>query len=677
MALAGFVQGALMEIGGRRMALKREVADDLWQIEDCRTGRIHEFSLDELRGKYAAGELVFVNNTAKSLPAVQNRPDRVVELRANVPPALWERAKVRRHFVLAVLDLPITENLLIPAIRQAWEKLGQGGNPPHWTNVAKWKKRYLEAGKDIFVLVDAFHARGNHNRRYPIEVLELVEDAVEAIYLKRERNSMEDTLEHALTLVDRENKLLPSSMQLPLPTIRLVKAKIAEIPAYDRYAARYGRMAAIRKFRTVLHSPVTERPLQRAEIDHTQLDIFVLDDETLMPLGRPWVTVCIDCHTRCILGIWISFTPPSYITVARCLRHAFLPKVDLQEQFPEVRHRWEAHGVMEELVMDNGLEFHGGALEAACFSIGITIQYTPRKMPWYKGKIERFMRTLNDGVAHGMPGTTFSNIFEKDDYDPSKHAVLTLGALRTVVMKWVTDYYHQKPHRALDGASPSQMWRSSIHDDAIPLPDDPARLDVLLGKPVSRKLTHKGIEWECLFYNSPELAALRQQFGAELDDVEIRVDEGDIGVIHVKLPDDSGYVRAPALRTDYASGISLWQHKIYRKYAAQHLGGDDPLVWAKAKVEITEIVQRAFADKRRKSNALIGRYLENQPPRQPKVKKDKTSKGMPEIVAAEPVVVATTLAAEPMPSLPTPGLAVRPRFTPIVMNRNSPSPSAN
>lgn len=671
MALACFIQGALMEISGRRMALKREVGKAQWQAEDCRTGRIYEFSLDELRRQYAIGELVFISDSSKQPPLVESSPNRVIEIRANVLPALWERAKIRRHYVLAVLDLPSSEKLMVPAIRQAWEKLGQVDKPPHWTNVAKWKKRYLKAGKDIFVLVDAHYARGNRTRRYPVEVLELIEDAVEAVYLRRERNSMESTLEHALVMVDRENKLRPAGIQLPLPTMRLVKAAIEAIPVFDRYAARYGKMAAIRKFRTVLHSPVTERPLQRAEIDHTKIDIFVLDDETLLPLGRPWVTVCIDCNTRCILGIWISFTPPSHITVARCLRHAFLPKVDLKEQYPEICHDWEAHGAMEELVVDNGLEFHGNALEAACYSIGITIQYTPRKTPWYKGKIERFMRTLNEGVAHGMPGTTFSNIFEKDDYDPSKHAMLTLGTLRKVVMKWVADYYHQKPHRALNGASPAQMWNSSVHADAIPLPDDPARLDVLLGKPEFRKLTHKGIEWERLFYNSPELAAMRREFGAELD-VEIRVDEGDIGVIHVKMPDDMGYVRAPAIRVDYATGISLWQHKIYRKYASQHLGGDDPLTWAQAKVEIAEIIQREFSGKWKKSNAVMGRYLENQRPRRVKGGKN-TAESAHKI--KEPLAIATLSAPAPelISPLQLPKLTARPSFTPIVMDRNRPS----
>jgi len=41
-------------------------------------------------------------------------------------------------------------------------------------------------------------------------------------------------------------------------------------------------------------------------------------------------------------------------------------------------------------------------------------------------------------------------------------------------------------------------------------------------------LTHKGIEFEGLCYNSPELTELRRKEGANLT-VEIRVNEDDIG----------------------------------------------------------------------------------------------------------------------------------------------------
>ena len=82
-------------------------------------------------------------------------------------------------------------------------------------------------------------------------------------------------------------------------------------------------------------------------------------------------------------------------------------------------------------------------------------------------------------MAHGTPGTSFNSIFEKGDYDPAKHAIVTFSTLKRIVRKWLADVYHQRPHRAL-GISPVEVWNSSIKPEDIRVPEDPAVLDVSL-----------------------------------------------------------------------------------------------------------------------------------------------------------------------------------------------------
>ena len=138
-----------------------------------------------------------------------------------------------------------------------------------------------------------------------------------------------------------------------------MKRLVEDIPAFDRHTARYGHDAALRRFRAVEGHRVTREPLERAEIDHTNLDLFVIDDETLLPLGRPWFSACEDDYTRCILGMYVGFIPPSFLTVSLCLKDAFRPKTWLKQAYPNIRSDWPAHGVMRELVLDNGPEFIG------------------------------------------------------------------------------------------------------------------------------------------------------------------------------------------------------------------------------------------------------------------------------------------------------------------------------
>ncbi|MDH4188529.1 MAG: DDE-type integrase/transposase/recombinase, partial [Nitrospira sp.] len=601
---------AAVEIDHRPYTLLRMIDKDTWQMEDQRSAEIVKEKTVDLLKYFSENRLIFVNDLAGNV-----NPKQAELLRKREDVALIMLGKDQldhlRHkmaYVKAVEGLPVSEKLMAPVILQVWKQLGSKAVPPHWTTVARWKKRYIHHGKNAHSLRNRNFRKGNRSLKYPKEVIKIVEKAIENVYLTRERNTVADTLDSAIVHVERQNKTLPSAMQLPLPTRRLVQSLINAFDAFDRYAARYGNLAATRKFRTVLYANVTERPLECAEMDHTKLDLIAIDDDTYMPLGRPWVTICIDRDTRCVLGIYIGFEPPSYLTVARCLKHAFRPKVDLQEVYPEIVNEWISFGVMDKLVVDNGPEFHSDSLEAACLAYGINLQYTPRKTPWWKGVVERFIGTMNRGVAHGNPGTTFSGILEKDDYDALKNAVIKYSTLKKILHKWVVDVYHQKPHRSLDGMLPAIKWSSSIGLDEIRLPDNLTNLDAILGSADKRVLTHKGIEFEGLLYNSPEMGALRRRLGDKLD-VDIRIDEGDLGKLFVIAPDNSEIFRVPCLDPAYANGLSSWQHKLCKRYAAEKLNlGHNSNAWRHAKEEIREIVQEELWSPRKRTRAKAKRF---------------------------------------------------------------------
>lgn len=662
MAIVHFCKDVTFDMEGREYQLTQEISTGLWQVREVRTGRIHEFRLQELQQRYAEGKLVFMEDPQKvALREDAGASKSTTTINRQVEGKEWDKAVVRRMYVKAVEHLPCTESIIKQAIQLVWTKIKSPVKAPHWVNVCSWKRKYLANGKDAFALAGQHQRKGNRISRYPIEVIEIAEDCIDRLYMRRERSTVEEVMEDAVVMVTRENNQRPGSQQLPLPTRRLIERLINAIPAYDRYVSRHGKVAAHRTFRSKLKHLVTNKPLEAAEIDHTKLDLFVIDDESHIPLGRPWLTICIDSHTRCILGIYIGFEPPSYLTVGKCLKHAFLPKVNLQQQFPGIRHVWEAHGVMEQLFVDNGLEFHSISLEKACFAFGVEIVYTPRKTPWFKGKIERFNRTINQSVSHGIAGTTFSNIFEKDDYDPAKHAVVTLSTLRLIIHKWIADYYHQKPHRGLENVTPATMWASSITPDEIALAHNPAEIDMLLGKAVLDKtVSHKGIEINNLLYNCPELMQLRRERGDTFK-VEIRVDESDIGHLYVMLGAGQGYIEVPALNQDYAKGMTLWLHNICREYAKKHFKKADVYSYARAKTEIREIVENELKLKRKKSHAKVARY------------NDTTQQPVDDVTNQKPK--SATTRAKPIAdnSVPLPLIASRkprPSYAPVIDNRS-------
>lgn len=599
MGTSAFQCGAIVRIEDVLYRLIQQ-SPEFWQLKNLTTGLLVQKKYEELQRLHIERKLVFVNGdkTKSPTPII------------NVCPEQMDLAKLRLTYVRAVLDIPNTAAVMEAAIVGAWNECKQQPKDrPGWITVYRWKKRYLDAGSDIRALIDNSSRKGNRKNRFPEAVTEICKGAIEDKFLSRERGTIQDTCNEAILRVRDENLLRLESMALPLPTPRFIKRLLDQIPEFDKYSARYGRDAALREFRSVNGHRTTEAPLDRAEIDHTQLDLFVIDDERCLPLGRPWVTACIDDFSRCILGVYVGFVPPSCLSVSKCLKDAFLPKIQLHDLYPSIKNDWLAHGVMRELVLDNGLEFHSHALTNACQSLGIVMCFSPRRTPWFKGKIERWFGTLNHDLAHKIAGTTFSDIFERGDYNPAKQALITLSTLNTAIKQWICDVYHQRPHRTLQ-MSPDQRWRSSITSLDIKLPEDVADLEVIMGQPDTRTLSHKGIELKGLLYNSHELEDLRRRCGPKLE-VEIRVDESDIGHIFVIAPDSRQFFRVPALHFEYANGLSSWQHDLFRSKAREWEHEPNSTGWLQAKGEIIELIERDFSIRRKSSRKRVGRFLED------------------------------------------------------------------
>ena len=99
-------------------------------------------------------------------------------------------------------------------------------------------------------------------------VLKICADVIHDIYMSRIRNTIEATYFVAMLRVfelqrelDAEHQSqganAPKSITLRPPTRYLIRRLIEEIPPFDRYAARFGRQAAARKFRFKDRSQVT------------------------------------------------------------------------------------------------------------------------------------------------------------------------------------------------------------------------------------------------------------------------------------------------------------------------------------------------------------------------------------------------------------------------------------
>src|SRR5215467_12427668 len=53
------------------------------------------------------------------------------------------------------------------------------------------------------------------------------------------------------------------------------------------------------------------RPLEVVQIDHTRADVFVVDEQTRTPIGRPWLTLASDVYSRIVPGFYLTMDAPS------------------------------------------------------------------------------------------------------------------------------------------------------------------------------------------------------------------------------------------------------------------------------------------------------------------------------------------------------------------------------
>lgn len=398
---------------------------------------------------------------------------------------------------------------------------------PSPSTVRRWARAYLR-GKCTVRLVPA-HSRKGRTQVLRGRLEDLLEETLETSYLKEERPTVSQLYDVFILRIEEENTRLLPADQLKLPSEMTVRRYIDRLDPYLVDCARLGKYAADKKHRDATGKLIVRQILDRWEIDHTLLDVLIVDPVTGKVIGRPYITVVLDRHSRMVMALLIHLSAPSTESVLRVIERAIRPKAALLEKHPDIENDWPARGLPQVIVPDNAAEFHAGDLVLAFDQLGIEILYPRSRGPQMKGGVERFFRTLAVGLIHRLPGTTFSNTQERGDYPSEERASLTLEELESLVLRWVVDVYHQKTHRGLYGKTPIEIWRTGEIGRTPRMPNDLDALEAVLGMRRSARVHHYGIELDSQQYHCPELGELARRLGPEA-----RVD--------VRFRDELGYV---------------------------------------------------------------------------------------------------------------------------------------
>ncbi|MGC4251623.1 MAG: transposase family protein [Sphingobium sp.] len=282
----------------------------------------------------------------------------------------------------------------------------------------------------------------------------LIDAAIKSFWMTRQKVTIADLVRE----IERECR----AVHLLPPHRSTIERRVERLHAADALRSREGRKAARDRYAPAIGSLEADWPMALIQIDHTLVDVIVVDSETRAPIKRPWLTLAIDVASRCVAGLHLSLEPPCATSVALCLSHMGLPKERwLAER--DIDAAWPVSGIPERLHLDNAKEFRSEALRRGCEQYGIDIDYRPVRTPHYGGHIERLIGTMM-GKVHLLPGTTFSNIKEKGDLDPEKSAVMTMDELERWLGLAVAGIYHNDLHRGI-GTTPLAAWKRGIVGD--------------------------------------------------------------------------------------------------------------------------------------------------------------------------------------------------------------------
>lgn len=630
MAAYNFYTGVRFQWEGKLWEIVRTFPDNRqYNLETSETGETKTVSYQELVDALFAGSLSFIQEAVQ-----KNRKEVVIRYKytdlRDAPLRLQLAVKFRVWVIEPLLDLPKRSAADIKARAQEVTELARkpGGLPAELrklpasqrkcsqSSIYRWIKIYLERNRDRRALIDDSEKRGG-GARLKEEVNTILMETIDHLYMCRTPENVSAIWLELNLRIKEYNEA--NKVDFKTPSVRTVNRRIHDIDSQEVIIVHQGKRVAQQYSRQYRQTLYPTRPLSVVEIDDTKLDLIVLDENTLIPIGRPTLVYCLDRATRYPLGFYLGFEPSSYLTAMECLYHVIHPKIDTRAVYG-TQNEWLAYGIPDNLIVDNAFQYTGSDLEENAYDLGIAIVYAPARYPQFKAGVERFFRTSNQALVHTVPGTTFSNILKRGDYESKKLACVTLSDFNRILHRYLVDIYAQTHHNGLDGV-PAQAWQDALGDGFFPrLPANLAEPTILLGRVKYRKPQSSGISIHSLFYNCSELGIVREHIkmaerkgvatapGQKSGMVKVKYHPSDLSCIYVFDPIDKTYIKVPAKAGEYTKDLSLWQHEIIRRQSQIRRKSVNVEALARTKREIREEIEQSKALTKLTSQMRIARY---------------------------------------------------------------------
>lgn len=312
-----------------------------------------------------------------------------------------------------------------------------------------WKMKAVQGeaafGNRFVGLIPRISARGNRNRK----IVQGVIDIMNAVIDEQVFSGLQTNILVCYGFVENACE----EKALICPSEKTFRTEIAKRREELKILARQGARAAykVSEFHWTIDQSTPrhgERAFEVGHIDHTEVDLELVDGRTGANLGRPWLTVLMDAFTRVILAFFLTFDPPSYRSCMAVIREAI-----------------RRHGrIPKTIVVDQGSDFESTYFESLLARLECHKKSRPAAKSRFGSIMERLFGITNQAFIHNLAGN--SQALQKPrsmspSHDPRKLAVWTLSKFETQLGEFFDDRYANKRHSTL-GMSPKEAMARSL-----------------------------------------------------------------------------------------------------------------------------------------------------------------------------------------------------------------------
>lgn len=470
-----------------------------------------------------------------------------------IPDKHWEIAKQRLEIIKPLIKPDRKKKEVLEVARK------HNKNP---ATLYRWVKAYEESGGLLSSLLPNYKSRGGKNKkRISKEVEELMEFFIQNVYLSKDRKVSKKRAYLEFLIECKDRGLTPAHYNTFLNRIR-------EISPYEITRKREGKVKAQSLYGASEKPFEANYPLEIIQIDHTPLDIQVVDEIYRQPIGRPYITVALDVYSRMIYGFYLTLEKPSLFSVGQVILQGALRKEQYLEDLGVIG-KWEIWGLPKNLTIhtDNASEFRSKDFTRFCEEFGINLAYRPKKTPNYGGHIERFFRTLNSEI-HNLYGSTFSNPQKRGEYKSENKAIFTLSELEQWIAHFIVNVYHKKIHSEIQ-TTPEKKFQEGIlgneRQKGIGLPpvivgQEAERLKIALLPSFQRTIQKDGVHFKNVrYYDNVLKPFIRygEKANKEKQKYLFKYDPRDMRFVYFLHPEHNTYYKI-GCRDKRLPKVSIW-----------------------------------------------------------------------------------------------------------------------